>query len=213
MPGSLSRMKGQVKKHLGAHSYKEDDVYIEREELNAYPRAEIMLMRPETAQMLREATVLDSVARANLPDFTNITHVFIPVNDHQDTGTEGGSHWSLVLVSLIDGVCFHYDSGRGSPNTMSAQRTVHRLGQTLEKTLRFINMNDYPKQDNGSDCGVFVCLAMRHLLFKRLLRADSSEKISMSMRDQDINAAAGRKVLLELIHERRSEAKEIMRRS
>jgi sentrin-specific protease 8 len=68
-------------------------------------------------------------------------------------------------------------------------------------------MNDSPQQENGSDCGVFVCVLMRHLLLKRLLRADASKKVSMSMRDAHINAKDGRRTMLKVIEERRDEGK------
>lgn len=72
-------------------------------------------------------------------------------------------------------------------------------------------MEDAPLQDNGSDCGVFVCLLMKHLLLKRLLRADASRKISMSMRDNVVRASEGRKEMLRVIDERRREG--VRRRS
>lgn len=57
-----------------------------------------------------------------LPDFNATTHIFLPINDNDDVEkAEGGSHWSLLLVSKVDGVAFHYDS------MMSANREVARL--------------------------------------------------------------------------------------
>jgi sentrin-specific protease 8 len=66
-------------------------------------------------------------------------------------------------------------------------------------------MTDSPQQENGSDCGVFVCVLMKHLLLKRLLRADASRKISMSMKDMHIHAKDGRKTMLKVIEERKKE--------
>lgn len=66
-------------------------------------------------------------------------------------------------------------------------------------------MTDSPQQENGSDCGVFVCVLMRHLLLKRLLRADASRKISMSMKDAHVQAKDGRKTMLRVIEERKKE--------
>ena len=142
-----------------------------------------------------------------LPNFSKTTHVFLPINDNVDvTQAEGGSHWSLLLVSIIDGVSFHYDS-MNQANEREARSTTMKLEQLLGKRLRFIPMGDSPQQENGSDCGVFVCVLMRHLLLKRLLRADASTKVSMSMRDAHINAKDGRKTMLKVIEERRDEGK------
>ncbi len=52
---------------------------------------------------------------------------------------------------------------------------------------------------------------MKHLLLKRLLKADASKKISMSMKDARINAKDGRKTMLRVIEERKKEG--IRRRS
>lgn len=140
-----------------------------------------------------------------LPNFAHTTHIFLPINDNADvTHAEGGSHWSLLVVSVIDGVSFHYDSLSPS-NDREARNTSHKLERLLGKTLRFIHMDDAPQQENGSDCGVFVCVLMKHLLLKRLLKADSSRKISMSMKDQHINAQDGRKTMLRIIEAKRKE--------
>lgn len=140
-----------------------------------------------------------------LPNFSTTTHVFLPINDCTDVEVaEGGSHWSLLLVSVIDGVAFHYDSMSAS-NDREARNTAMKMEQLLGKRLRFIPMHDSPQQENGSDCGVFVCVLMKHLLLKRLLRADASRKISMSMKDAHINARDGRKQMLKVIEERKKE--------
>lgn len=148
-----------------------------------------------------------------LPSFTYTTHIFLPINDNRDVSqAEGGSHWSLLLVSVIDGVSFHYDSLAPSNDT-DAKGTSQKLEILLGKRLRFIHMDDAPQQENGSDCGVFVCVLMKHLLLKRLLRADASKKISMSMKDAHINANDGRKTMLRLIEEKRKEGERRRSRS
>jgi sentrin-specific protease 8 len=180
--------------------------YLEREELNAFPKASIVLLRPSMAYMLMQ-TAEPLTLKGVLPDFSQTTHIFLPINDNTDvTQAEGGSHWSLLLVSIIDGVSFHYDSMAQS-NEREARSTTMKLEQLLGKKLRFIPMSDSPQQENGSDCGVFVCVLMRHLLLKRLLRADASRKVSMSMKDAHINARDGRKTMLKTIEERRDEGK------
>lgn len=178
--------------------------YLEREELIAYPKARIVLLRPSMSYLLQH-TPDPLTLKSALPDFTYTTHIFLPINDNTDVAhAEGGSHWSLLLVSIIDGVSFHYDSLSPS-NDKEARATSRKLEQLLQKQLRFIHMDDAPQQENGSDCGVFVCVLMKHLLLKRLLKADASRKISMSMKDQHINAQDGRKTMLKMIEARKKE--------
>lgn len=148
-----------------------------------------------------------------LPDFTKTTHIFLPVNDNHNVAVaEGGSHWSLLLVSIIDGVSFHYDS-MSSSNLKDAKLVSHRIGQLLGKPLRFVNLEDSPQQENGSDCGVFVCLLMQHLLMSKLLQAHAGAKISMSMGGKSVNAYGGRKEMVRIIDERRKEGERRRSRS
>jgi len=178
--------------------------YLEREKLLQYPKAQIVLLRPSMAFMLLNTQ--DPLGlRSALPDFTRTTHIFLPINDCRDVShAEGGSHWSLLLVSVLDGVAFHYDS-LGDANIQEGKLVAHRFSVLLGRSLRFINLDDTPRQDNGMDCGVFVCLLMQHLLISRLLTAHAKDKISMSMRGKEVDAAGGRKEMLKIIEERRRE--------
>jgi Ulp1 family protease len=140
-----------------------------------------------------------------LPDLTNVSHVFLPINDNPSvTLAEGGSHWSLLLVSIVDGVAFHYDS-MPPGNQAEAHRVAQKLSRLIRKPLRFIPLNDSPLQDNSSDCGVFVCLNMRHLLLKRLLMVRTDAKVSMSLGGRMVDATAGRKEMLRIIEDFRRE--------
>jgi sentrin-specific protease 8 len=186
--------------------------YLEHEKLNAFPKANIVLLRPSMAFMLMNTAEPLSLKSA-LPDFSKTSHIFLPVNDCRDPNiAEGGSHWSLLLVSVLDGVAFHYDSMTPA-NLQEAKLVAHRISQLLGKPLKFINLDDSPQQENGSDCGVFVCLLMQHLLMSRLLKAHSGDKISMSMRGKDVDAYNGRKEMLKIIEERRKEGERRRSRS
>ncbi|KAK6613793.1 ulp1 protease family protein [Botrytis cinerea] len=127
------------------------------------------------------------------PRLSSHHHIFLPINDNRNVSqAEGGSHWSLLLVSVIDGVAFHYDSLSPS-NYEEANTTTYKLGQLLGRQLRFLNLQDTPQQQNGSDCGIYVCIIMRHLLLKRLLCANAREKVSMSMGGKLVDASGREK--------------------
>lgn len=141
-----------------------------------------------------------------LPNLTKVTHIFLPINDNRDVEkAEGGSHWSLLLVSTIDGVAFHYDS-LGGNNNWPAKQCTQQLSRILGKQLRYQALDDSPQQANGNDCGVFVCILMRHLLIKRLLNANAKEKVSMSMANKAIDSYGGRKEMLKIVESLRKEA-------
>lgn len=154
-----------------------------------------MLMQTPDPRTLKEA----------LPDFSRTTHIFLPINDCRNVEqAEGGSHWSLLLVSVVDGVSFHYDSLDPS-NFNDAQMASYKMSQLLGKPLKFINLQDSPQQSNSSDCGVYVCVEMKHLLLKKLLQVNSKDKVSMSMGGKLLNASLGRKEMLSVIESFRKE--------
>jgi len=186
--------------------------YLEHEKLKAYPRASISLLRPSMSFILMN-TADPLTLKDVLPNFSSTTHIFLPINDCRNVEqAEGGSHWSLLLVSILDGVAFHYDSLTPS-NDEEARTVAKKMSELLGKPLRFINMDDTPQQENGSDCGVFVCLVMQHLLLKRLLMADAKEKISMSMAGRAVNASSGRKEMIKIIDGFRKEGERRRSRS
>jgi len=177
--------------------------YLEREFLIEYKHSHIVLLRPSMSQILK-MTPDPRVIKDVLPDFTNVTHVFIPISDADDDVAEAGSHWSLLLVSVVDGVAFHYDS-MPPGNQGQAHFITQKLSKLINRPLKFINLTDSPAQDNNSDCGVFVCLNMRHLLLKRLLQVRTDSKVSMSLGNRSVDAAAGRKEMLKIIDDFRRE--------
>lgn len=64
-----------------------------------------------------------------------------------------------------------------------------------------------PQQENGSDCGVFVCLSMRFLLEQRLLKQAADERVGMGMKGVTVDAAKGRKDMLKLVEGFRKEGR------
>ncbi|KAL9634148.1 MAG: hypothetical protein Q9164_004265 [Protoblastenia rupestris] len=178
--------------------------YLEREFLTRYKNANIVLLRPSMSFMLMQTpnplTLLDA-----LPNFKRTTHIFLPINDCKNVNqAEGGSHWSLLLVSVLDAVAFHYDSLQPANHT-EAEHATAKLSQLLKRPLRFVDLTDSPRQENSSDCGVFVCIQMRHLLLKKLLMAQAKDKISMSMAGKTVDAVQGRKEMLRIIEGFRKE--------
>ncbi|KAI9374342.1 hypothetical protein BJX61DRAFT_314189 [Aspergillus egyptiacus] len=178
--------------------------YLEREFLVQYRTSNIVLLRPSMSFMILQTPNVHSLRDA-LPDFSKTTHVFLPINDCRNvTEAEGGTHWSLLLISIVDGIAFHYDS-LPPGNYWEAKQATMKFGALLNRPIRFINLEDSPAQENGSDCGVFVCLNMRQLLLKRLLRANSSEKVSMSLGGSKVDARSGRKEIAKIIEGFRKE--------
>ncbi|KAI4153255.1 MAG: hypothetical protein LQ341_000559 [Variospora aurantia] len=186
--------------------------YLEREHLAHYHGAHIVLLRPSMSFMLIQ-TPNPLTLRDALPNFSKTTHIFLPINDCRNPSlAEGGTHWSLLVVSVVDGVAFHYDSLHPA-NRDEAITTTKKLSILLGRDLRFLDLPDSPHQENGSDCGVFVCVEMKHLLLKKLLLAHSKQKINMSMGGKNLDAMQGRKEMLRIIEEFRKEGERRRSRS
>ncbi|MCJ1401332.1 hypothetical protein MMC11_004544 [Xylographa trunciseda] len=178
--------------------------YLEREYLTQYPNAHIVLLRPSMSFMLGQTPDPLTLKEA-LPNFSRTSHIFLPINDCRNPAlAEGGSHWSLLLVSVVDEVAFHYDSMHPS-NASSAALTAEKMSTLLGKKLVLKDLEDSPQQENSSDCGVFVCILMKHLLLEKLLKAARGEKIGMSMANKQVDANKVRKEMLGIIESFRRE--------
>ena len=178
--------------------------YLEHDTLPNYKDAHVVLLRPSMSYMLLQ-TKDPMPLKEVLPSFKGVSHIFLPINDNTNSEmAEGGSHWSLVVVSVNDGIAFHYDSLH-SMNDMEAYNVTEKLSKLLGAPLVYKDLTDTPQQANSSDCGVFVCFIMKHLLVHRLLTAPKSEMVTMSMGGRVINAAKHRKEIMGIIEEQRRE--------
>jgi len=164
--------------------------------LNYQIRSRIRLMRPA------EVMVTVSGGMGLNHDNWDYTHIFVPINEGGITG-EDGVHWSLVVISLADGVAFHYNS---SPILQIAEETVHQIERLAGKPLRFAELSNVPQQRNGNDCGIYMCMFMEELLVNRLLMKDSSEKVSMSLKKWNFHPKSARKRMRHIIRQERERA-------
>ncbi|RPA93947.1 cysteine proteinase [Choiromyces venosus 120613-1] len=179
--------------------------YLEHEELLKNPNNKVMLLRPSMVFLLKN-TKDPLTLKSALPDVKNASHIFLPINDCRNPSiAEGGTHWSLLVVGVSDRVAFHYDSL--TPANYDEARVVYRkLEILLGFSLRFSDLEDTPQQDNGSDCGVHVCWAMKHLLVKRLLAVEREKEVQMSLRGKRVDAVGHRKCMLKICESLRKKA-------
>lgn len=160
----------------------------------------IILLRPSMVQMLKctpdPTTIASALPPMNTPE---TTHIFLPINDSKNPGVpEDGSHWSLLVVSIHDKVAFHYDS-LPEYNLHNAAAVTSKLSVLLNIQLEFSNLEDTPQQSNTSDCGVHLCMNMRHLLVKRLLNTPLGQEVNMSLRGKGGVASSGRQEMMGII--------------
>ena len=88
-------------------------------------------------------------------DYTKCKKIFVPVHD------EGLKHWFLVVVDLEEKTVENWDSlGRTNEKQTGVIRKwiTEEYDTKMNQKVVFTEKtkNDIPRQDNGSDCGVFV---------------------------------------------------------
>jgi hypothetical protein len=103
------------------------EAYLEHEHLAFYPHSHIVFLRPSITYLLPSPDPLS--IRDDFPDFTNTTHIFLPIYNNQ---VFPRSHWSLLLISVLDGVTLHRDSTPlGNSMLVDAQHATGTLSLPL----------------------------------------------------------------------------------
>lgn len=119
----------------------------------------VLFIGPEVAQLLKMQDFSQYNIFLDPIDATNYDFIFFPLNDC-DRNEAGGSHWSLLIYSRIEKICYHFDSSSGI-NGFSAKTLARKvIKYFLDKQERKYIEMDCPQQNNGYDCGLYVlCFA------------------------------------------------------
>lgn len=137
------------------------------------------------------------------------SHILIPISDSNAGGAgDSGSHWSLLVICPADGLALHYDSITDEHGRLKFSNDAHAhlvcsmVEGVLGTQLHFVAMTSTPGQEyESNDCGIYVCVLMRHLLFGRILQAQTDEKINMDLRRLQVNGPAARRRILTVVLE------------
>lgn len=135
--------------------------------------------------------------------FIDARYVFIPITDNVDPTKAGGSHWSLLVVGVQEKCAWYLDSlpSTGADKMTDARCYVKAMNQVFHCEFDLMTA-PAPKQANGSDCGVHVCMETDVLLGRlRGLSSGTPPRLETSLADQSMNAAAYRESLQKLIHD------------
>lgn len=167
----------------------------------------IVLLRPTMAQMLLLTPNPRSI-RTALPDIRKAEHVAIILNNNMDGRfSDGGTHWSLVWVSMAQRLSLHYDSLPRGGNRSQAKIITKALSIILKTELEFVHMKDNPIQRNGFDCGLRACVTLEFLIENVFQNRDSGEpddEYSLSLKGWDIDTHLSRRELQFLVERLRA---------
>jgi sentrin-specific protease 8 len=170
--------------------------YLERYQLSKFDSLvsnAIQLVRPSMVYLLAQTPEPQQLIGV-IPAIENGKFLFLPVNDNDDVEAVGaGSHWSLVVISMLEKIAFVYDSMERA-NEQEAKDVITKVEKYLSDGTKFqIRIMKTPQQLNGSDCGVIVSqitafLTSRLLGFKYL----KDHYVNLDLQQVKISAIDGR---------------------
>lgn len=156
----------------------------------------IQLVKPSIAYLLLHTQDIEAMAVEMQPGLRNAQFLFLPINDNPDvSAVEGGTHWSLMVISIVDHKALYYDSMYNGLVTSAATQMRKQMSRLLRVDLDLISVIT-PQQVNGSDCGVIV-VEITALLLNRLV--NETGKINLECGPMPLAPHAGRTYILSRI--------------
>lgn len=134
-------------------------------------KKQLLFIGPSLTQLLKG--VVEEVSQYHIffdpIDAKSYDFLFFPLNDCESIEA-GGSHWSLLIFSRTEEMCYHFDSSCKMNSFVARVFAKKIIKYFLGKNeTRYIEM-DCPQQNNGYDCGLFV-LCLADVISKCVLRA------------------------------------------
>lgn len=132
--------------------------YFEYLEKNVFPtHKSILFVSPEVTQCIKISPqselkiFLDPLVQNEHREF-----IFFALNDNDVIESSGGSHWSLLVLSLPEMMLFHFDSTAGS-NYNQSRELGHKVARYFSFPLSgYLENVSSLQQTNGYDCGIHV---------------------------------------------------------
>lgn len=121
-------------------------------------QVEMAFVNPSTVQLLKMCSDVNEAGACFL-DPLNLRHkelIFLPLNNSHDVHRQGGSHWSLLVFNKATLSFLHLDSMQASSNRNEANQFVRKFREYFRAVGDCLHEVDFPQQQNGSDCGVYV---------------------------------------------------------
>lgn len=167
---------------------------------NKDEKKELLFISPELTQLLKLTHPSQYEFLLSSLDVLDSDFVFFPLNNCDRKQSAGGSHWSLLVYSKPEQVCFHFDSSSGFNGVVASEFARSLTSYFLGRSKECIQV-PCPQQENGYDCGIYVlCFTDAILDYvktkKQLKGCDCNAAKSM--------AATKRSELLHLINELKS---------
>ena len=118
----------------------------------------VAFVNPSTVQLLKMCSDPDEAVICFLDplQLRDKDVIFWPLNNSQEVSKQSGSHWSLLVFNKATLTFMHLDSMRTSSNRSEADFFAHKFRSYFKAADACVHVADFPQQQNGSDCGVYV---------------------------------------------------------
>lgn len=117
----------------------------------------VLFISPEVTQCIKISPQSElSIFLDPLVQNENREFIFFALNDNNVIESCGGSHWSLLVISIPEMAIFHFDSSSGS-NYNQARELGFKVAKYFSLPLsRSVENVPCLQQSNGYDCGIHV---------------------------------------------------------
>lgn len=132
--------------------------YFEAEQFREI-KDKVAFLHPSVSQLVKMTSTNEGTDILESLNLKSKDLVFIPINDNEGLGA-GGSHWSLLVIDLMNKECLHFDSSVCSCNEYPCKLVCEIFSKILHLSCNNVITMQCPTQSNGYDCGLYtICFA------------------------------------------------------
>eukprot|EP00123_Amoebidium_parasiticum_P020564 comp5245_c0_seq1/m.1285 comp5245_c0_seq1/g.1285 ORF comp5245_c0_seq1/g.1285 comp5245_c0_seq1/m.1285 type:complete len:212 (-) comp5245_c0_seq1:404-1039(-) len=148
--------------------------FYEYLEYDVFPdNSDLLFVSPITSHLIAHSGAAEAAFVVESLDFGSRQLIFVAVNNNENAGAAGGSHWSLLVYVRAKNRLLLFDS-MGGYNDRAAKRMAKQLAALVgASSPPTVEARPSPQQHNGYDCGMYVlvmttCLASSYVEGKSL---------------------------------------------
>ncbi|CAF4460563.1 unnamed protein product [Rotaria socialis] len=166
---------------------------------------------PPVVQLIKMSDDLFAEQLLQSIDFLQKKFLILPINNNTQVAVFGGSHWSLLILSIQDKILYHFDSMSLS-NDRTAKEMHKKFQAFFHDNINLINTR-CPQQKNAFDCGLYVIVIVEE--FKRfiyencILKKFDDQKLDKDLFEKFINEIS-QCMTSESVNQRRKQLKAIL---
>ncbi|CAF0900957.1 unnamed protein product [Rotaria sp. Silwood1] len=170
-----------------------------------------IFVTPPVVQLLKMSDNLFAEQLLQSIDFREKIFLILPINDNTRVTVFGGSHWSLLILSIQEKILYHFDSMSLS-NDHTAKEIQQKFQAFFHDHVTLINCR-CPQQKNGFDCGLYVIVIVEEFcrfIYKYYLAKNSNEeKYGKDLFEKFMNEI-NQSITSEYINQRRKQLKTLL---